>query len=64
MVWKGICSIKSTLIKGACYKLRNGISVKPLSDPWFSGHVPKLKDGVNGDVWSCVVDLRTIDDFE
>ena len=67
IVWKRICSTRTTVTKGACYKLGNGQLVNPWRDPWIPwipGHVPKLQDGVNGDFWNCVAYIKTTDGLE
>lgn len=47
-VWKGIIGVRSLIWKGACYKLRNGCTINPWTDPWILGppdEVPKVKLG-------------------
>lgn len=54
MVWKAILSSRESLLKGTCYRLGNGLTVRTWEDPWvptLPGHVPSCKDGIDGSRW-------------
>lgn len=62
--WHGILSSRKFLMKGACYKIGNGLKVNPWNDQWLpelEGKISKLKEGVDARWWSKVRDLRMED---
>lgn len=57
--WQGILSSRKFLLKGACYKIGNGLKVNPWKDPWLpelEGKIPKLNEGLDASRWSKVRD--------
>ena len=64
MVWRGILSAKKALLKGACFKIGNGLAINPWTEPWIpwiEGFIPNTKEGIDCKVWSRVADLRLPD---
>lgn len=61
---RGIISSREAIIEGACFRVGDGSSINPWKDPWIpwiQGHVPILKEGINGNQWRSVSSLRTHD---
>lgn len=57
-----ILSSRETLLKGVCYKIGNGVTIRPWSDLWVPGtinHALKTKEGVDGSTVTYVAHLRS-----
>lgn len=65
--WKRIMSSRPFILRRACFKIENGLSVNPWKDPWLlnlDGKIPRLKEGVETGHWLKVVDLLREDGSE
>lgn len=63
-MWRDILSSQKALLKGICYKIGNGVTIRPWSDPWVPGtlnYVPRTKERVDESTITCVVQLRSIE---
>lgn len=56
-VWRSIIEARQLILKGACFKIGNGFGVQP----WVPGApqgIPRLKQGINKDLWRRVAHQR------
>lgn len=63
-VWKGIIEARQLIIMGACYKLGDGASINPWTDPWIralNGAALRPKSGIYQDFVDKVANLRKLD---
>lgn len=66
-IWRAIVNARMELKGRVCFKIGNGYSIKPCTDPWIPSlldFIPKLKGGHAGCELRCVADLYGIDGWK
>lgn len=63
-VWQGIISSRHSLKKRVCYKIGNGLTINPWTDPWVESlpnRIPIIKEWADTSQWCKLIDLRLED---